>query len=220
MNEVYSINGPVIKVKNAKDFKIMEKVFVGKQKLLGEVISISDDHTVIQVYESTTGLSRGEIVYSSGEPISAVLGPGLLGNIFDGIQRPLNSIFESSGAYIKPGTNVECLDMEKKWEVKMKVKVGDHICFGQVFAVIQETSLIEHRLLVPRNIDGEVTMVKPDGLYKIDDIILQVKDKNDIKHDLNMYQKWPIKEPRPIKKRLPLTIPLVSGQRVIDTLFP
>ena len=220
MNEVYSINGPVIKVKNAKDFKIMEKVFVGKQKLLGEVISISDDHTVIQVYESTTGLSRGEIVYSSGEPISAVLGPGLLGNIFDGIQRPLNSIFESSGAYIKPGTNVECLDMGKKWEVKMKVKVGDHIRFGQIFAVIQETSLIEHKLLVPRNIAGVVTMVKPDGSYNIEDIILQVKDKNDILHDLNMYQKWPIKEPRPIKKRLPLTIPLVSGQRVIDTLFP
>jgi len=220
MNEVYSINGPVIKVKNAKDFKIMEKVFVGKQKLLGEVISISDDFTVIQVYESTTGLQRGEKVYSSGEAISAVLGPGLLGNIFDGIQRPLHTIFDNSGAYIKPGTNVPCLDMEKEWDVTFKVSVGDRIRFGQIFAVIQETSLIEHRLIVPKNISGEVVMVKPNGTYKMEDVILQVKDNSNRIHDLTMIQKWPIKEPRPISKRLPLSIPLVSGQRVIDTLFP
>ena len=220
MNEVYSINGPVIKVKNAKNFKIMEKVFVGKQKLLGEVISINDDHTVVQVYESTTGLMPGETVYNSGEAISAVLGPGLLGNIFDGIQRPLHTIYEENGPYIKPGTNVDCLDMKKTWDITLKVKVGDHIRFGQIFAVTQETSLIEHRLLVPKNVSGEVVMVKPNGSYKLEDVIVQVKDKNDTIHDLNMYQKWPIKEPRPIENRLPLTIPLVSGQRVIDTLFP
>lgn len=220
MNEVYSINGPVIKVKNAKNFKIMEKVFVGEQKLLGEVISINDDHTVIQVYESTTGLMRGEKVYNSGEAISAVLGPGLLGNIFDGIQRPLHSIFKANGAYIKPGTNVDCLDMKKTWNVKMKVKTGDYIRFGQIFAVVQETSLIEHRLLVPKNVVGEVIMAKTDGHYSLEDVVVQVKDKNDTIHNLNLYQKWPIKEPRPIAKRLPLTIPLVSGQRVIDTLFP
>ncbi|MFA7075996.1 MAG: V-type ATP synthase subunit A [Candidatus Izemoplasmatales bacterium] len=220
MNEVYSINGPVIKVRNAKDFKIMEKVFVGKQKLLGEVISINDNFTVIQVYESTTGLMRGEHVYNSGESISAVLGPGLLGNIFDGIQRPLQSIFEENGAYIKPGTNVDCLDMEKVWDITFKIKVGDHIRFGEIFGVIKETSLIEHRLLVPKDIIGEVVMVKPNGEYKMDDILVQVKDKNNTIHDLKMFQKWPIKEPRPILKRLPLTIPLVSGQRVIDTLFP
>ncbi|MFA6647679.1 MAG: V-type ATP synthase subunit A [Candidatus Izemoplasmatales bacterium] len=220
MNEVYSINGPVIKVKNAKNFKIMEKVFVGKQKLLGEVISVDDNFTTVQVYESTTGLMRGEEVFNSGESISAVLGPGLLGNIFDGIQRPLHTIFEENGAYIKPGTNVDCLDMNKEWNIKFSIKANDHVEFGQIFAVTQETSLIEHRLLVPKNVSGEVINVKKDGLYKMNDVLAQVKDKFGVIHDLTMVQKWPIKEPRPIKDRKPLTIPLVSGQRVIDTLFP
>ncbi|MBN2797173.1 MAG: V-type ATP synthase subunit A [Clostridia bacterium] len=220
MNKVYSINGPVIKVKGAKDFKIMEKVFVGDKKLLGEVISISDNFTVIQVYESTTGLVPGEEVFSTGESISAVLGPGLIGNIFDGIQRPLQAIFLQSGAFIKPGTNVDCLDMNKTWRVEFKVKEKDHVRFGQIFGTIQETTLIEHRLLVPKGVDGEVVFVKPNGSYGMEEILIKVKDKNDVVHELNMVQKWPIKEPRPIENRLALTIPLISGQRVIDTLFP
>jgi V/A-type H+-transporting ATPase subunit A len=220
MNEVYSINGPVIKVKNATDFKIMEKVFVGKEKLLGEVISISDNFTIIQVYESTTGLTPGEEVINTGEPISAVLGPGLMGNIFDGIQRPLQTIYDKSGSFIKPGTNVACLDMKKEWRVEFKVKVGDYIRFGQIFGVVQETSLIEHRLLVPKNVFGEVILIKPNGSYILDDVLIKVRDKNDVVQELTMVQKWPIKEPRPIESRLPLTIPLISGQRVIDTLFP
>jgi V/A-type H+-transporting ATPase subunit A len=220
MNEVYSINGPVIKVKNANNFHIMEKVFVGKKKLLGEVISINDDHTVIQVYESTTGLMPGEEVICTGESISAVLGPGLLGNIFDGIQRPLHAIYKQDGIFIKPGTNVPCLDMEKEWEVDLKVKVGDPMRFGQIFGVIQETSLIKHRLLIPKNISGDVIMVKPNGSYKPEEVLLKIKDKNDNIHEVTMIQKWPIKEPRPIRDRLSLSIPLVSGQRVIDTLFP
>jgi V/A-type H+-transporting ATPase subunit A len=220
MNKVYSINGPVIKVKGAKTFKIMEKVFVGERKLLGEVISISDDFTVIQVYESTTGLVPGEEVYSTGESISAVLGPGLLGNIFDGIQRPLQKIFSDSGAFIKPGTNVDCLDMEKTWRVEFKVKENDHVSFGHVFGVVQETSLIEHRLLVPKGVSGDVVFVKPNGTYGMQEVLVKIKDKNEVIHEINMVQKWPIKEPRPIENRLPLTIPLISGQRVIDTLFP
>jgi len=220
MNEVYSINGPVIKVKNANNFHIMEKVFVGKSKLLGEVISINDDHTIIQVYESTTGLMPGEEVISTGEAISAVLGPGLLGNIFDGIQRPLQAIYEQDGIFIKPGANVPCLDMTKKWKVELKVKVGETIRFGQIFGIIQETSLIEHRLLIPKAVSGEVIMVKPNGIYLLEEPLLKVKDKNGNVHEINMIQKWPIKEPRPIRDRLALTIPLVSGQRVIDTLFP
>lgn len=220
MNEVYSINGPVIKVKNATDFKIMEKVFVGKEKLLGEVISISDNFTIIQVYESTTGLRPGEEVINTGEAISAVLGPGLLGNIFDGIQRPLQSIYDESGSFIKPGTNVACLNMKKTWKVEFKVKEGDYIRFGHIFGVVKETSLIEHRLLVPKDVSGEVTFIKPNGSYDLEEVLIKVKDRNDVEHELTMVQKWPIKEPRPIESRLPLTIPLVSGQRVIDTLFP
>jgi V/A-type H+-transporting ATPase subunit A len=220
MNEVYSINGPVIKVKNAKDFQIMEKVFVGEKKLLGEVISISEDYTIIQVYESTTGLKPGEEVISTGESISAVLGPGLLGNIFDGIQRPLHEIYEQNGAYIKPGTNVSCLDMEKSWPVKLMVKKGDHVEYGTIYGTVQETSLIEHRLLIPKNVSGKVVKVVSNGDYTLADTIIQVENTNGEVVDLTMVQKCPIKEPRPIKKRLPLTVPLISGQRVIDTLFP
>jgi len=220
MNKVYSINGPVIKVKNATDFQIMEMVFVGEDKLLGEVISISEDFTVIQVYESTVGLKPGEEIISTGEPISVTLGPGLLTNIFDGIQRPLNKIYEKDGQFIKAGTNVEILDYEKEWEAHLLVKKGDTITFGQVFGEVEETSLVTHRLLVPKGIEGVVKEVKKDGSYKLKDTLVIVEDKYGNELKLNMIQRWPIKKPRPTKDRLPLSIPLVSGQRVIDTLFP
>ncbi|MFP4479144.1 MAG: V-type ATP synthase subunit A [Candidatus Izemoplasmatales bacterium] len=220
MNKVYSINGPVIKVKNASNFQIMEMVFVGEDKLLGEVISISEDFTVIQVYESTVGLKPGEEIISTGEPISVTLGPGLLTNIFDGIQRPLNKIYENDGQFIKAGTNVEILDYNKEWQAHLLVKKGDTVTFGQVFGEVQETSLITHRLLVPKGIEGLVKEVKKDGAYKLKDTLVVVEDKYGNTHELNMIQRWPIKKPRPSKERLPLSIPLVSGQRVIDTLFP
>ncbi|MDA3932241.1 MAG: V-type ATP synthase subunit A [Tenericutes bacterium] len=220
MNKVYSINGPVIKVKNSTDFQIMEMVFVGDDKLLGEVISISEEFTVIQVYESTVGLKPGEEIISTGEPISVTLGPGLLTNIFDGIQRPLNKIYEKDGKFIKAGTNVDTLDYDKEWEVHFLVKKGDKINFGHVFGEVEETTLITHRLLVPSGIEGEVKEVKKDGSYKLKDVLVVVEDKHGNKHELNMIQRWPIKKPRPTKERLPLSIPLISGQRVIDTLFP
>ncbi|QWC00059.1 V-type ATP synthase subunit A [Mycoplasmatota bacterium] len=220
MNKVYSINGPVIKVKNATNFQIMEMVFVGEDKLLGEVISISEDFTVIQVYESTVGLKPGEEIISTGEAISVTLGPGLLTNIFDGIQRPLNKIYEKDGQFIKAGTNVEILDYNKEWEAHLLVKKGDHVSFGQIFGEVEETSLITHRLLIPKGIEGVVKDVKKDGKYKIKDTLVVVEDRYGNEHELNMIQRWPIKKPRPSKQRLPLSIPLVSGQRVIDTLFP
>ncbi|MFO7969376.1 MAG: V-type ATP synthase subunit A [Candidatus Izemoplasmatales bacterium] len=220
MNKVYSINGPVVKVKNATEFIIMEMVYVGKDRLLGEVISISEDFTVIQVYESTVGLKPGEEIIATGEPISVTLGPGILTNIFDGIQRPLNKIYEKEGSFIKAGTTVPALNQDKEWEVTFKVKKGDHVEFGQEFAYVEETSLIKHKLLVPNNISGKVKTVKSDGKYKIEDVIVKIEDKYGNLHELTMLQRWPIKKPRPIKDRLPLSIPLVTGQRVIDTLFP
>ncbi|MCF7924459.1 MAG: V-type ATP synthase subunit A [Candidatus Izimaplasma sp.] len=220
MNKVYSINGPVVKVKNATDFTVMEMVYVGKDKLLGEVISISEDFTVIQVYESTVGLMPGEEIIATGEPISVTLGPGILTNIFDGIQRPLNKIYDIEGSFIKAGTSVPPLDQEKEWDVSFKISVGDNVEFGQIFAEVEETTLVNHRLLVPKGISGKVKEVKSDGKYKIEDILVKVEDKYNNIHELNMIQRWPIKKPRPIKNRLPLSIPLVTGQRVIDTLFP
>ncbi len=219
-NTIYSINGPVVTVKNATVFSMLEMVYVGKDRLLGEVISISKNHTTIQVYESTTGLVIGEPVFSTGEPISALLGPGLLKNIFDGIERPLKTIAKNEGIYIPTGSDVEALDRNLEWEVNIKVKLEDMLHFGQIYATIQETASIEHRLMVPKNKDGRVIWVAPNGLYKLFDVIVKIEDLNGHLHELTLAQKWPIKTPRPVQKRLPITIPLVSGQRVIDTLFP
>ena len=219
-NQIYSINGPVVTVKNATVFQMLEMVYVGKQKLLGEVISISKDKTTIQVYEDTTGLVPGEPVYSTGEPISALLGPGLLTNIFDGIERPLKDIAKKEGIYIPTGSDVESLDRHQPWDVKLTVKKGDHIKFGDIYATIQETKMIEHRLMVPEGFDGKVVDVKKDGSYKLYDTIVKTEDMYGNIHELTLCQKWPIKTPRPVRKRLSLSKPLISGQRVIDTLFP
>ncbi|HCB66993.1 MAG TPA: V-type ATP synthase subunit A, partial [Acholeplasmataceae bacterium] len=219
-NTIYSINGPVVTVKNATVFSMLEMVYVGKDRLLGEVISISKNHTTIQVYESTTGLVIGEPVFSTGEPISALLGPGLLKNIFDGIERPLKTIAKNEGIYIPTGSDVEALDRTIEWEVKITVKNEDMLHFGQIYATIQETASIEHRLMVPKDKDGRVVWIAKDGKYKLFDVIVKVEDLNGHVHELTLAQKWPIKTPRPVQKRLPITIPLVSGQRVIDTLFP
>jgi len=219
-NTIYSINGPVVTVKHATVFSMLEMVYVGKDRLLGEVISISKNHTTIQVYESTTGLVIGEPVFSTGEPISALLGPGLLKNIFDGIERPLKTIAKNEGIYIPTGSDVEALDRTIEWEVKITVKNEDMLHFGQIYATIQETASIEHRLMVPKDKDGRVVWIAKDGKYKLFDVIVKVEDVNGHVHELTLAQKWPIKTPRPVQKRLPITIPLVSGQRVIDTLFP
>lgn len=219
-NVVYSINGPVITVKDTKSFAMLEMVFVGEKQLLGEVISIKSDFTTIQVYESTTGLKPGEPVYPTGTPISVTLGPGILMNIFDGIERPLKQIAEKSGSFISAGSNVNPLDVDRKWEVSLKVKVGDVLTPGQIYGVIPETLLIEHRMMVPPNLSGTVTEVVEDGVYTINDCVVKLKDDNDEVHELTLCQKWPIKIDRPIKKRLPISIPLITGQRVIDTMFP
>lgn len=219
-NVIYSVNGPVVTVRHAEVFHMLEKVYVGNDKLLGEVISISTEKTTIQVYESTTGLVPGEPVYETGEPISAVLGPGLLKNIFDGIERPLKTIAEESGIYIPIGSDVESLDTQKKWDVNITVKKGDQLDGGAIYGTIQETSMIEHRLLVPGDQKGKVTWVAKSGKYKLFDVIVKIVDETGNERDLTLAQKWPIKVPRPVKKRLTISTPLISGQRVIDTLFP
>ncbi|MDD3122869.1 MAG: V-type ATP synthase subunit A [Candidatus Izemoplasmatales bacterium] len=217
---IYSINGPVVKVDNVYDFKMLEMVYVGYKRLMGEVISITKDHTTIQVYESTTGLKPGEPVFSSGNPVSVTLGPGILSNIFDGIERPLLSIAAKEGVYISAGSDVDSLDTEKLWDVLITVKLGDKLKFGDIFATTQETSMIEHRFLVPYQVSGEVIEVQKDGKYSINQPIVKLKDELGNVHPLTMVQKWPIKTPRQVFKRLPISVPLISGQRIIDTVFP
>ncbi|MGX8850124.1 V-type ATP synthase subunit A [Amedibacillus sp. YH-ame10] len=219
-NVIYSINGPVVKVKHAVDFSMLEKVFVGKQRLMGEVISISKEATTIQVYESTTGLKPGEPVEPTGKPISVTLGPGILRNIFDGIERPLKEIAKHSGAFIATGSDVAPLDEEVLWNVSVKVSLGDEVVPGQIFATLPETDLIEHRCMIPPTLTGVVVEVVEDGTYNINQCIIKVKDANEEVHELTLTQKWPIKQARPVAQRLPISVPLITGQRIFDTLFP
>ena len=219
-NLIYSINGPVITVKDSSDFEMLEMVYVGHKKLMGEVISITNKFTTIQVYESTTSLKPGEPVFPTGMPISVTLGPGIIKNIFDGIERPLKDISQLSGAFIEPGSNVESLDNHKEWDVTMKIQEGEALSPGQIYATVPETNLIEHRLMVPPHLYGTAVYVAENGKRKIQDCILKLKDENGVVHELTLVQKWPIKTPRPVKERLPISIPLITGQRVIDTLFP
>ncbi len=220
-NVVYSINGPVITVRNSKDFSMLEMVYVGHKRLIGEVISITTQDTVIQVYEVTTGLCPGEPVEKTDRQIYATLGPGILSNIFDGIQRPLREIFEQSGAFIDEGANVPILDKKRKFDVHIKTKVGDILKAGDIYATCPETSVIEHKcMLSPTIKECEVTYIAPNNKYSVDDVIVKVKLPNGSEVDLTLCQLWPIRTPRPVSSRNPIALPLVTGQRVIDTLFP
>jgi V/A-type H+-transporting ATPase subunit A len=218
---IYSINGSVISVLNSRTFGMREMVYVGDKQLLGEVIRVDEKQTMIQVYESTTGLRPGEPVKGTGSLLNATLGPGILRNIYDGIERPLQKIKEEQGAFIAEGKTIPSLDEEKKWTVTLKVKAGDTVKEGQIFATCPETSLIEHRALIPIGLSGKVASVVPDGDYTVNDTLITViSDKDQSEQKIGMKQQWPIRNPRPIISREPISLPLVTGQRVIDTMFP
>ncbi|HBZ42304.1 MAG TPA: V-type ATP synthase subunit A [Erysipelotrichaceae bacterium] len=219
-NVIYSINGPVVKIKDASDLQMLEMVYVGKKELLGEVIGIDDVYATIQVYESTTGLKVGEPVLSSGSPLNAILGPGILTNIFDGIERPLKEMAEKFGMYVTEGRGIATLNTTKPWDVTFTVKVGDTVESGHIFATCPETSLIQHRFMIPVGLDGVVVAKLDDGMHTLNDVLLQVKDKYGVVHELTMIQKWPIRQARPVTKRHVISVPLITGQRVIDTFFP
>lgn len=218
--EVYGINGPIVTIKGATDFKMSEMVHVGKNRLIGEIISLTNDHTTVQVFEETVGLSPGDIVYGTGSAISVTLAPGILTNIFDGIERPLKSIAKLNGAFIPGGVNVELLDKEKLWETKITVKPGDKLYGGAVIAEVQETPAIIHKVMIPPTISGTVFDAVADGAYSIDSTLATLRTNDGKKVPLTMIQTWPIRIPRPIHKRYPAERPLVTGQRILDTLFP
>ncbi len=218
---IYSINGSIVSVLNAQSLAMREMVYVGEKKLMGEVIRIDPDRTMIQVYESTTGLRPGEPVQSTGSLLNATLGPGILRNIYDGIERPLEKIAQEQGAFITEGKSVPSLDEEKKWHVTMKVKTGDKVNAGMIFATCPETSLIEHRSMIPYGINGTVIKAVNDGDYTVNDVLAVIKDDATGKEtSVYLKQQWPIRNPRPIAEREPISMPLVTGQRVIDTMFP
>jgi V/A-type H+-transporting ATPase subunit A len=217
---IYGINGPVIYLKGNTGFKMAEMVYVGKEKLVGEVINLTTETTTIQVFEETTGLKPGEEVIATGDDISVVLGPGIIDNIFDGIERPLNEIAKSSGKYISRGVNVSSLNTEKLWDVHMTVASGDTVTGGTVIAEVPESRAILHKSMVPPNIEGTLINVVSDGKYTIEDTIAQLQLDDGTTIPLKLAQKWPIRIPRPVHKRYAAQKPLVTGQRIMDTLFP
>ncbi len=199
---------------------MLEMVYVGEKRLIGEVIGISDSFTTIQVYEVTTGLRPGEPVESTGNPLCATLGPGILSNIFDGIERPLKGIEEACGAFIDEGCNINSIDEEKKWDVTVTVKEGNLLKSGDIYATCPETALIEHRCMILPGLEGEVVYAAADGQYTVNDTIIKLKDQKGEIHEIGLYQKWPIRVARPTAGRRSIQRPLITGQRVIDALFP
>lgn len=218
--KIYGINGPVVYIKGKTDFQMGEMVYVSEEKLVGEIIGLTSEMTTVQVYEETSGLKPGELVYGTGTAIFVTLAPGILNNIFDGIERPLSEIEKQSGAFISRGVSVDSLDTKKKWKVQIKVSVGEYVSGGTIIAETQETRAIVHKSMVPPYIEGTVIDVAEDGEYTINDTIVTIKKENGTIVDLSLTQKWPIRQPRPIAKRYGTTQPLVTGQRIMDTLFP
>ena len=218
--EIYGINGPVIYLKGNTGFKMSEMVYVGKENLVGEVISLKKEATTVQVFEETSGLRPGETVTASGDAISVTLGPGILNNIFDGIQRPLSVIAEQSGKYISRGMQVDSLDTEKLWDVHLTVSQGMEVYGGTIIAEVPETESIVHKSMVPPNLHGVIKSVVPDGKYNITQTIAVLTLEDGSEYELKLAQKWPIRIPRPTSKRYPASKPLVTGQRILDTLFP
>ena len=218
--EIYGINGPVVSILGDPGFQMNEMVYVGKENLVGEVIGLTSEKTTIQVYEETSGIKPGEVVTGTGAPVSVTLAPGILSSIFDGIERPLNEIAKTSGHYISRGVSVESLDPDKKWETHMTVKKGDRVFPGSIIAEVPETRAITHKVMVPPDVEGYILEVVPDGSYTIGQELVTVQLIAGTERKLTMTQKWPIRVPRPIAKRFPATKPLITGQRILDTMFP
>ena len=216
---IIKISGPVIEAKGMRGAKMYDVVRVGDENLIGEIIRLNEDVATIQVYEETSGLKPGEKVLSTGAPLSVELGPGLLKSIFDGIQRPLPQIKEATGDFIERGVDIPALDRKKKWKFKPIIKKGDKVVGGDILGEVQETHLIVHKVMVPPGIEGAVEEIVDDGDYTVTDDIATIKTKNG-KVKVQMMQKWPVRKGRPYVKRLEPTVPLISGQRVIDTFFP
>jgi V/A-type H+/Na+-transporting ATPase subunit A len=214
------VSGPAVKADGMSDAKMYETVVVGNSKLVGEVIRLTGDVAFIQVYESTSGLKPGEPVVGTGNPLSVLLGPGIIGQIYDGIQRPLKELSKASGSFIGRGITTTAVDMVKKYHFVPTVKNGDDIAAGNVIGTVQETDLIVHSILVPPDHPGgKISNMVSEGDYNLE-TVLATTEKDGQKISLKMYHRWPVRKPRPYQNRYDPTVPLLTGQRVIDTFFP
>ncbi len=221
IGQVRRVNGPVIEADGITDAQMLELVRVGESRLVGEVLKLSGNRAVIQVYEDTTGLAPRDNVYGTGMPLSLELGPGLIGSIYDGIQRPLEALRALSGHYIESGITAEPLDRTRTWRFvpSPDLKPGVPVTGGTILGTVQETSRVEHRVLAPPSADGVLESLAAEGDYPVDRTVAVVRTEAGSR-EIALFQNWPIRVPRPVRRRLPLSIPLITGQRVIDTLFP
>lgn len=218
--QIYGINGPIVTVKGPTELRMGEMVYVGPNRLVGEVIRLTSGLTTIQVYEETSGLRPGEDIISTQAPLSIELAPGILNQIFDGIERPLAKIAENSGYYIPRGVSVDSLDPEIKRPAHILVKPGQRVYGGTILAEVPETRSILHKVMLPPDLEGRILSVVPDGDYTIHDTLAVLQLPDGSERELTMTQRWPIRVPRPIHRRFPATMPLLTGQRIFDTLFP
>ncbi len=218
--KVVMVNGPVVKADGMRNFAMREMVMVGDRKLIGEIIGLNGEYGTIQVYEETEGLRIGEPIIPTNQPLSVKLGPGLMSNIFDGIERPLQRINEFSEGFIAEGIGLISIDTEEQWKLEFTVKEGDGLKGGQFFGEVQETSLIKHHVMIPHGLEGVVEWIKPDGRYTIEEEVLGLRLGDGRLIGIKMAQDWPVRVPRPVQERLILSKPLVTGQRVLDIFFP
>ncbi|WP_456365196.1 ATP synthase subunit A [Thermococcus sp.] len=219
MGRIIRVTGPLVVADGMKGSKMYEVVRVGEMGLIGEIIRLEGDRAVIQVYEETAGVKPGEPVEGTGTSLAVELGPGLLTSIYDGIQRPLEVLRTKSGDFIARGLTAPALPRDKRWHFTPKVKAGDRVVSGDVLGVVPETSIIEHRVLVPPGVEGEVVEIAEEGDYTIEEVIAKVKKPDGSVEELKMYQRWPVRVKRPYKSKLPPEVPLITGQRTIDTFF-
>lgn len=219
---IISINGPVIQANGEGDFAMHDIVYISKEKILGEVIKLTENIATIQVYEGTTGLKIGQEVIGAEEPLTLVLGPGIISNIFDGIERPLKSLKDEYGDFIKRGASNIGVDTEKKWHFVPKVQLGNVVTFNSIIGEVKETELITNKIMNKFDCKAKVIEIAPEGDYTVLDTIAKIETEGEDSQvlELNMVQKWPVRKPRPYKNRLAISTPLITGQRVIDTLFP
>ena len=218
VGRIVKVSGPLIVAEGLKNCRMFDVVRVSEKNLIGEIIELRGDRASIQVYEETSGLGPGEKVESTGMPLSVELGPGIVEGIYDGIQRPLVGLVQKAGNRITRGVAMPALDHEKKWDFNAIMQKGDKVIPGDIIGSVQETKVVEHRIMVPFGVEGTIKEIK-SGSFTIDETVCVVTTaKGDVK--ITMCQKWPVKRGRPYKSKMNPTVPLVSGQRTIDTFFP
>ena len=217
--QIVKIAGPLVVASGMQDANMFDVVRVGKQRLIGEVIEMRGDRASIQVYEETAGITPGDEVETTGAPLSVELAPGLITTIYDGIQRPLEAIRKVSGNSLQRGVEVPAVDHNKKWSFIPTVKIGDKVVAGDVLGTVDETIVVRHKVMVPNGVEGEIVEIR-EGEYTVDDMIAVVRLPDGSEKELSMLQRWPVRVERPYEKKLPPDIPMITGQRTIDTFFP